>query len=456
MSTADQLAAYVCSHGRSGLERKTVDYARLLLLDFLAVGLFGANQPGARRLHSALQTVSGPRGAATFTGGPLSVAHAAFFNALCAHSTDWDDSHLSAITHPGAPIWAAVLALAEQQGSQAEDVLTAAVVGYETTIRLGRAIQPHHMFQGFHGTATCGAFGAAAACARLLGLDREQTRNALGLAASSASGLTQCIVSGSQAKSFQAAKAANDGVMAALLADAGLDAPAESIDGPRGFLRAYAADAQCSVSTEDLGDRDSILTVMIKRYPIAAHLHGAVDAAIALSRRVIIDPADVVAIEVVVDPAIARNNSNREPQNHQAACMSLPFCIGASLWLNYGSPEQRLLEPDSLTECLEQEGVRALARKVECLPWPAELPYGTGTSMWSRVTVRTRGGEQTEEAAPEWGSTAPNARNVIIEKARNATSEILDPRRQALWIEQIMTGDRLGIPSSTQPATACV
>lgn len=441
---ADKLAGYIA--GGAAIDATASGYARLLLLDFIGVGLLGCREPRMGPVESALRGLYGSGSSTTLRGMRLPAPQVAFMNALFAHSTDWDDSHLSAITHPGAPIWGALLALAETGRVDGEELVEAAVVGYETTIRLGQAIQPQHMFQGFHGTATCGVFGAAAASARLLGLDRDETRHALGIAASSASGLTQCILAGSHAKSFQTAKAANDGVMAAVLARAGMDAPTQSIEGPRGFLRAYAGGQEKTLHLDGLGKEDArILGVMIKRYPIAAHLHGAVDAAMGLVRAAPVDPRSVASIEVVVDPAIARNNANTEPRDLQAACMSLPFCI-ACILAGGGDSASGGLDHDRIEHGFGDGAVMDLAKKVECIGWPADAERSTGSSMWSRITVSTATGSREAEADPRWGARAPDARAIIVDKFLKVTAGILTSDMQRECIANVLDSARLTVP----------
>ena len=113
---------------------------------------------------------------------------AAFVNAVGANLLDFDDTHPETIIHPTAPVAPAVLAVAEQRGSSGLDVLQAFALGGEVECRLGMAVSPGHYARGWHITATCGVFGAAAAAAKLLGLDAAQTAHALGIAASQAGG----------------------------------------------------------------------------------------------------------------------------------------------------------------------------------------------------------------------------------------------------------------------------
>lgn len=426
-----RLADFVVNHGQAGLAQESRTYFRLLLLDFLGVGLYGAQWKGFSRLHDTFLGVTSQGESTSLTGGRFAAPHAAYLNGLAVHGTDWDDSHLSAIVHPGVAVLSAALAVAERVGASVEQLAEAAVVGYEIAIRLGQAIQPGHMYQGFHGTATCGVFGSAAASARLLGLDVGHTIHALGMAASSASGLTQCILSGSSAKAFQAGKCAHDGVMAALLAEAGLDAPLESIEGERGFFRAYAAGVAPRDVFQDLGLRDSVLDVMVKRFPIAAHMHGAIDAAIALAPTLAGRLEQIDRIAVTIDPAIARNNSNPNPKDDQAARMSLPFCVACALWLNARSKESEGLCPKALERGLAESQVRTMAQKIDCLPWPDSASNGTGTSMRSRVAVTIAGVDFLEEADPTWGATAKDTRNQVETKFHRLTTGLLTAEQQS-------------------------
>jgi 2-methylcitrate dehydratase PrpD len=119
------------------------------------------------------------------------ISKAAFVNGTACGSLDWDDSHVAAIIHPGVCIWPAAISVAYQENSSGEELLTAVVAGYETAIRIGMSIQPEHSLRGFQGTPTCGALGAAVACAKLMKLSEEQIQNALGIAATFACGISQ-------------------------------------------------------------------------------------------------------------------------------------------------------------------------------------------------------------------------------------------------------------------------
>ncbi len=161
---------------------------------------------------------------------------AAFVNAISANLLDFDDTHLDTIIHPAAPVAAPVLALAQARGFSGRDVLTAFILGVEVECRVGNAVSPGHYARGWHITSTCGVFGAAAACAKLLGLPADQISNAIGIAASQSAGIVENLPSA--AKNVSVGNAARNGLFAALLAAEGYSASPRAIEGPLGWARA--------------------------------------------------------------------------------------------------------------------------------------------------------------------------------------------------------------------------
>jgi 2-methylcitrate dehydratase PrpD len=164
--------------------------AKRSILNFFATALGSAYDPA---VTSALRTLSPFSGAATsaIIGRPeqFDALAAAFINAISANLLDFDDTHLETIIHPTAPVAAPVLALAEARGFSGRDVLMAFILGVEVECRIGNAVSPAHYARGWHITSTCGVFGAAAACAKLLGLSADGVKNAIGLAASQSAGI---------------------------------------------------------------------------------------------------------------------------------------------------------------------------------------------------------------------------------------------------------------------------
>jgi 2-methylcitrate dehydratase PrpD len=166
---------------------------------------------------------------------------AAFVNAIGGNLLDYDDTHLRTVIHPSAPVAPAALALAEQRGLSGAAMLHAFILGCEVECRIGNAVSPGHYARGWHITSTCGVFGAAAASAKLLGLDATLTWHALGIAASQSAGIIENLPSA--AKNVSVGNAARNGLFAALLAEQGCTAAPAAIEGALGWARAMGDEA---------------------------------------------------------------------------------------------------------------------------------------------------------------------------------------------------------------------
>ncbi|MBN8908380.1 MAG: MmgE/PrpD family protein, partial [Rhodospirillales bacterium] len=184
--------------------------AKRSILNFFATALGSAHDPAVSARPERLDAMG-----------------AAFINAISANLLDFDDTHLDTIIHPAAPVAAPVLALAEARGFSGRDVLVAFILGVEIECRVGNAVSPGHYARGWHITSTCGVFGAAAACAKLLGLPADQISNALGIAASQSAGIVENLPSA--AKNVSVGNAARNGLFAALLAAEGYSASSRAI-----------------------------------------------------------------------------------------------------------------------------------------------------------------------------------------------------------------------------------
>ncbi len=179
---------------------------------------------------------------------------AALVNGSASHALDFDDVNMAMPGHPSVAILPGLLALAEERGASGAEILAAFVAGYELQCRLGRTIAPgHYDGLGFHATATVGSFGAAAACAHLLGLDAAATATALGIAATQAAGLKSMF--GTMCKPLHAGKAASNGLLAAKLASRGFTSRADALECAQGFARTHSADFVPERAFTDTGAR---------------------------------------------------------------------------------------------------------------------------------------------------------------------------------------------------------
>ncbi|HEY2904597.1 MAG TPA: MmgE/PrpD family protein, partial [Vicinamibacterales bacterium] len=232
--------------------------AAAAVLDTIGVALAGASEPAAQIVRATIAADGG--GACVVMGARdgASAANAALANGTAAHALDFDDMCFVSLAHPSAPLVAAAIAAAEHAHASGRMVLDAYVVGFEIEARLGPILNPRHYQRGWHCTSTIGTIGAAAAASRVLGLDAAKTAHALSIAASEASGLKENF--GSMVKPLHAGLAARNGVLAALLAQAGMTASAAAIDGPQGFLAATGSEQpSLDLVSADLGARWEIV-----------------------------------------------------------------------------------------------------------------------------------------------------------------------------------------------------
>ena len=233
------LAGQACAISYDALPEDVRELALQCVLDYLGVALAGADDPLARILLDELGDAGGAAQSSIIGHKTrLPVLSAALVNGAIGHALDYDDVNLAMPGHPSVAILPGLLALAEQRHSSGREVIAAFVAGYETCCRVGVAMRPGHYGRGFHATGTVGAFGAAAACAHLLGLDTEGTAQALGIAGTQASGLKSQF--GTMCKPFHAGKASQNGLLAARLSARGFTSRPDLIECEQGFAATHA------------------------------------------------------------------------------------------------------------------------------------------------------------------------------------------------------------------------
>ena len=356
------------------------------VLDTVGVALAGAAEPAARIVQRVVeQDGSGP---CRVLGTPLraSAANAALANGTAAHALDYDDMCFVSLAHPSAPLVASALAVAEVAGAAGFALLDAYVVGFELEGRLGRAMNPRHYRRGWHCTATLGTLGAAAAASRLLGLDAASTEHALAIAASEASGLKENF--GTMVKPLHAGLAARNGVVAALLAQAGMTASRAAIDGPQGFLAAMDSE-QPSLEpfAADLGTRWEIVEtgITVKLYPSCAGTHPSLDALLDLKRREGFSAGEIEAIEIGVDPIVPTILLYDRPLSGLEGKFSMPFCAAAAMV--HGGVGIDTFD----AALLRDPAIAAMQDRVTMRVDPT-LDATAPSLTQARVTVRLRGG----------------------------------------------------------------
>ncbi len=312
------------------------------VLDGLGLALAGAASAGARITRRYLASLSIPadRGS-TVIGSTLRLParFAAFANGLSIHADDYDDTQLAVakdrvyglLTHPTAPALPPALALAERAGLGGEALMVAYQIAVEVECKIAEAILPRHYQQGFHSTATCGAIGAAAGAARLLGLDRETTRYALSLAASQAGGLRENF--GTMTKPFHAGRAAESGVVAAELAALGFTASPIALEADRGFFRAAGGGYSTEAIDGKLGRPWTFASpgVSIKPHPSGSLTHPGMSVMLDLIRRHDLTPDRVKRVAVGTNHNMPNALIHHRPRNELQAKFSMEFCMAILL-----------------------------------------------------------------------------------------------------------------------------
>src|SRR5919204_571687 len=238
MTATTRLAEFVVKTSLRDCPDAVLAQTRRAVLDTIGVMLAGAAEPVAQSVR-AVGRLEGGVGLCTVLGTSMrtSPGWAALANGAAGHAHDFDDTNFALMGHPSVPLFAAALAAAEAETADGAALALAYVIGFEIDAALGIAVNPAHYTRGWHATSTIGTLGCAAAAARLLGLDVTQTRHALGIAASLASGLKENF--GSMTKPYHAGHAAQSGVWAALLAREGLTASDTALEGHQGFVAAF-------------------------------------------------------------------------------------------------------------------------------------------------------------------------------------------------------------------------
>jgi 2-methylcitrate dehydratase PrpD len=257
---------------------------------------------------------------------------AALANGTAAHALDYDDMCFVSLAHPSAPLVPALLAAGEMAGAPGSALLDAYVIGFELEARLGRVMNPRHYQRGWHCTSTLGAIGAAAAACRILRLDSCAAAHAIAIAASEASGLKENF--GTMVKPLHAGLASRDGVLAALLAQGGLTASEQALDGPQGYLRAFDSERDdLDREVADLGARWEMLDtgITVKLYPSCAATHPTLDAILALRARERFSATDVSRIVIDVDAVTPSVLIYERPSTGLEGKFSMPFCAAAAV-----------------------------------------------------------------------------------------------------------------------------
>lgn len=390
------------------------------VIDCFGCILLGANRPQAQRARKAAAAFAATGGPARIYGTEQSTtaANAAMLNAVAGHCMDFDDWEIPGNTHSTVVILPTLLALAGPRSS-GQDLASAYLAGFEVIARLGEALNFEHYGRGWHSTATLGALGAAAAAARLLRLDAQQTACAMSLAASRAGGFT-CQF-GSDAKPLQAGFAAETGVITARLAEAGATGRPDVLDHPKG-MASLMSGAECERIEgvlDRLGNPPALSEhgIVLKPWPGCGYTHRILDCALQLARK-IPDPSAILRIDLHLPDFHAAVLPYRRPENRHQALFSLPLAAAAGL-------VDQAFTPDHLqSESWNRPEIRRLVDCCHVHPFRPERPQlNYDPKQPDRMEVLLGGGKRhvARCAFPPGAPQRPMpARQVLAKFRRNA------------------------------------
>jgi 2-methylcitrate dehydratase PrpD len=262
----------------------------------------------------------------------------ALINGISSHIFDYDDTHLKTIIHPAGPVVSAILAYSEYRAVSGTDFLNALVLGVETECRIGNAVYPDHYDRGWHITGTAGVFGSAAATGKLLGLSEQQMVWALGLAASQPVGLRESF--GSMNKSFNPGRAANSGMIAAILASKNYTSSDEMIEAKRGWANTISTKQDYREITEGLGKRYETALNTYKPFACGIVLHPAIDAAIQLRNENKLTPDQIDHVDLRVNPLVLELTGKKTPHEGLEGKFSIYHAVAVAIVEGAGGEKQ--------------------------------------------------------------------------------------------------------------------
>ena len=360
--------------------------AKRAILDCLGVTLAGGSDPGSKLIVEFVKSHGGKEESGVIGAGFKTIAsEAALANGTMAHILDYDDYCISFLGHPSVAILPAVLALAEKEHASGKDALAAYILGFEMGASLGPACGNHYVV-GWHCTGTMGAIGAVGAACRVLKLSVDQTRNALGITASLASGLKQNF--GTMTKSLHAGNGARNGVVGALLAQMGFTANLDILESPQGFCRVFAGGQECNLSQvgATLGQNWVIASQLaLKPWPSCAGTHTSIQGALELAKEHKIKAEDVAEVECRTNPFVASAAMHHQPKEGLQGKFSVQYCVSRALL------DGEVGLKHFSDEMVNQPEAQALIQKVKFVH-PEEMKASFVTPLASEVVIKLKNG----------------------------------------------------------------
>jgi 2-methylcitrate dehydratase PrpD len=395
MDAAEEIAEHIAATKYSEIPEPAVDAAKKVITDLFGVIVAGSSSPETKQVLRLVRSWAGNKESQILVhGDKVPAPNAGLVNSIMGRARDFDDVHEAAVLHPSVSVVPSALAVAELRGEvTGKEFITAVVLGVDVTCRLGMAPRSGPNISGMSTTWQCGTMGSAAAASKILGLNAEETLNALGIAYSQVSGNQQGIIEGSTIVRVQQGLTTKAGIISALLAMEGVTGPKESLEGKFGYYPVYhKGEYEREVLHEGLGERYEIINTSIKPYPCCKWTHQAIEAALGIVREDGVDSNAVEAVYVrlnrqaynlVCEP----EELKRRPRSVVEAQFSIPFTVAAAIVKGEVSLETFTEESIRDAEILEM--AQRVSAKIDT---GIEAMYGREIAP-EVVEIKIRGGD---------------------------------------------------------------
>jgi len=324
-----KLAAFITGTDEARIPGEVYEHAKVAFMDWVAVTLGGKDDPLVKKLMDFAE-MEGGHAQATLLGHGMkkTVSQAALINGSASHALDYDDTLVSFLGHPSVTVFPSLLALSEWMGKSGREMLTAYLIGVQAGGTIGACASLDHYMAGWHATSTLGHMASAAACARLLGLDERQTRHALGIAGTQASGLKR--VFGTMCKPFHAGRASQSGLMAALLARDGFTSAEDILEGPQGFFQALQGKVN-ELVLGMLGLGWDVVNLSQKYHASCHATHSPLEAAQAVVREGNVPLEQIREIRVHSSQMALDAAGKTQPATGLEGKFSIAYCVANAL-----------------------------------------------------------------------------------------------------------------------------
>jgi 2-methylcitrate dehydratase PrpD len=442
MKLAESLAQMITNLQFNDLSGEVIDRTKYLALDFIGLSARGSKFESSKPIHEFIRSHGGQGNGVVIGATDLSPLpqYAALANGSASHSLELDDVINEASLHPAVAVFPTAFALADEYGKSGEDLILASVIGYQVMGQLGKALNPTNVYaRGFHPTGVVGALAAAATASKLLGLNAEETANALGIVGSQAAASMEFLNTGSWTKRLHPGWAAHNGIVAAELAKSGFTGPNSIIEGNKGFAQAYSSDFNPSKLETTFSNEENlnyILRASIKPHACCRYKQGPLDLVLDIVKTHDLKPSDIDVLNVYMVqtglPIVAfPEEEKRNPQSSVDAQFSMHF--GAAVAVLY---RKTLLEQyDDAVVTLPE--VKEMMNKVNCFRGE-ELEKDFPKKWPARVEIVTSKGTFSDKIEfPKGDPENPLTWEEMIEKFNYVTAPVYDEKQQKHLVNRV-------------------